>query len=230
MKSNHFKFAKLLFALVLLSCTGIEDVTDVELNVLKLEVGQKFKYVLLLGEKYSSQNHYDFVYTGDTLELEVLDFEIPNKYLISERITAYSNMMVNDDSYYWDNKNDVYHYNWIVQNDSLYFKNLNVNNSSLGSRLLVSSKLSLTEFDKTEVDIIGWKTSFQYYEGDIELYSRNFTLFNNYYDRLNVYLNNSPMASDGNGRTIIYSKEHGIIKTSTYSWWTGKGLGWDRIN
>ncbi len=226
------KTVLLSFVLLLLSCSKNEDVPNIELNVLKFEIGQKFKYVLLKGENYSVPNNSDFVYTGDTLELEVLDI-INNKYLISEKITPFSNMMVSNEEYYWGSKDAVYRNNWTVKNDSLNFDYSGNNNTShllLSTSLFNEDALPLKEFDEREVEITGWKTSFRYAEGDFNLYARNFTLFEKYYDRLNIYLNNSPMASDGAGRTIIYGKKYGIIRTSTYSWWTDTGIGWDRIN
>jgi hypothetical protein len=57
----------------------------------------------------------------------------------------------------------------------------------------------------------------------------NYTLLDHFYDRLNIYVINKPMAADGEGTTTIYSKIYGIVRTSVYSGWVSWGYGWDRL-
>ncbi len=103
------------------SCSKSDDTPDLsQTNILNLEIGQKLRYVLLTGEGYADASSDNFIYRGDTLELEVLSAD-NNKFLISEKITPFSNMMVNTDSYYWENKDAVYQNYWNIQNDSLVF-------------------------------------------------------------------------------------------------------------
>jgi len=230
------KSSALLIPLILLlfSCSENEEYrVQNEKNDFKFEVGQKLRYILLTGEGYREPAIPDFVYTGDTLELEVLEVD-NNKYLISEKITPLSNMMVNNDDYYWGYKDSIYVNQWIIRNDSLAFE---TTNNTFRSHLIRkfsltfhNRNLSLEEFDGEEVQITGWKTSYPYHENNVELYTTNYTLLGNYYDRLNVYYNNGFMATDGPGFTTVFSKEHGIIRTSEYSWWTNTGYGWDKLN
>ena len=63
------------------------------------------------------------------------------------------------------------------------------------------------------------------YEG----YTENYTLFGKTYGFLNVIVENSAMALDGNGETYVFSKPCGIVRSSTYSWWTQEGYGWDLL-
>ncbi len=223
------KYINLIIVLFLLfSCSSNDDDPN-QTNILNLELGQKIRYVLLTGEGYSDSNSDNFIYRGDTLELEVLEVD-NDRLLISEKITPFSNMMINNDSYYWENKDAIYKNYWNVRNDSLIF-DLSSFRSHLIYRLgtFTKPKFLLREFEDQEIQILGWKTSFPYTESNVELFTKNYELLGNYYDRLNVFINNAPMATDGPGITTIYSKEHGIVRTSVYSWWTSTGYGWDLL-
>jgi hypothetical protein len=79
------------------------------------------------------------------------------------------------------------------------------------------------------VDILGWKTSLNYCECRQQGYAEDYTLFGKTYDRLNVIVENSAMAWDGNGMTYAFSKGTGIVRFSTYGWWTQSGYGWDLL-
>ena len=226
----------LLLSLIVLTFQNCDKDDDAVLrndNILKLEVGQKMRYILHTGEGYSDPNNIDFTYTSDTLELEVLDFD-NNTYLISEKITSLSNMKLNDVNYYWENKDSTYVNSWIIRNDSIAFES---NSLNFKSHLIANfypafyhnSNLSLNEFEE-ETQITGWKTSFPYSESNTELFTKNYTQLGNNYDMLNVYINNELMSTDGPGFTTIYSREHGIVRSSRYSWWTGTGYGWDRLD
>ena len=37
------------------------------------------------------------------------------------------------------------------------------------------------------------------------------------------------MAADGPGFMYFYNRDDGMLRTSTYSAWTGMGMGWERI-
>jgi len=213
---------------LLFSCSSNDDDPN-QMNILNLELGQKIRYVLLTGEGYSDINSDNFTYRGDTLELEVLEVD-NDKFLISEKITPFSNMMVNNDTYYWENKDAIYKNYWNVRNDSLIF-DLGSFRSHLIHRFATFTrpKFLLREIEGQEIQILGWKTSFPYTESNVELFAKNYNLLGNHYDRLNVFINNAIMATDGPGNTTIYSKEHGIVRTSVYSWWTGTGYGWDLL-
>jgi hypothetical protein len=209
-------------------CDNIPTTRDtVLMNLSELKSGQKFRYILLTANGYYERDSIRYTYTGDTLELEILTAE-NQKYLISEKITPGSTMMTGNDRYYWNNKDSIYYNYWFIRNDSLVivprYKHFN-------SHLIFNydGKFSLRESTGKEVLINGWKTTYPYIESDISLFTKNFTLLGNFYNRLNIYINNSSMAADGPGNTTIYSKEYGIVRTSKYSWWTGRGIGWDKL-
>lgn len=205
-----------------------EPFVSIPMDLTNLQTGQKFRYVLLTGDNYRSVDGENYAYTGDTLELEVLQSE-PGRYLVSERITQMSNMKTDTSIYYWRGENTVYANYWVIRNDSLiietdkdYFYN---------SHLLpmYEPNLSLNDFVTQEVQINGWKTSANYIEYNAGLFTLGFNLFGETYDRLNVYINNEHMQYDANGFTTVYSIEHGIIRTSEYTWWTQEGYGWDKL-
>lgn len=77
--------------------------------------------------------------------------------------------------------------------------------------------------------VLGWKTSLPSWADRYEGYTKNYSLFGRTYSYLNVIVENSAMASDGNGETYIFSKPFGIVRSSTYSAWTSQGYGWDLI-
>ena len=89
--------------------------------------------------------------------------------------------------------------------------------------------LPLVNIVTPKVEILGWKTSLNYCECRQTGYTENYTLFGKTYPRLNVLVENSSMAVDGNGETYVYSKSNGIVRFSTYSWWTQSGVGWDLL-
>ena len=228
----------ILFVLLFISCNKSDEISllcnDEQVNIdpnqmdfCNLKTGQKFRYILLVANGYYSQDSTNFIYTGDTLELEILDYD-NEKYLISEKISPWSNMMINSDEYYWNVKDSVYSNYWLIRNDSLVIES---KHAYVRSHLMFIflPKLSLKEFDGEEVQITGWKTSFPYTESNHELFTKNYTLLGENYERLNIHINNSFMQADGPGYTTIFSKEYGIVRTSTYSWWTGEGIGWDKL-
>ena len=206
-------------------CNHGADLSMRIMNLDQLVKGQKFRFLLFIGEVYDSETNNDFTYTEDTLEVEVLQAE-NGAYLISEKITAGSQMRRSDTPYYWGDPDKVYINTWRVRNDSLF---VGAGPSLWTSHLLFNHQFSLSEFQAVEIEVRGWKTSYPYTESDVELYTNNFSLFCWDYDRLNVFINNSAMRVDLPGNTTFYNRENGIIRTSIYSWWTSEGIGWDRL-
>ncbi|NEN24311.1 hypothetical protein G3O08_12430 [Cryomorpha ignava] len=225
-------FALLLLVAIGISCTknddddcGIPNPPEASENFLEsLNIGDKLYYSMLIGENYYQQGEDVYSYTGDTLELEVLNISEAG-VLIAQRITAGSNMMDDSVVYYW-NKDSVYTNTWNIEGDSLivesdapYFEN----------HLLGISRLKFSDYSEQEVEITGWRTSYSYSEANAQLFTTNYTLFNHDYDSLSVYIHNEPMSYDGNGSSFVYSKTHGIVRSSEYGWWSQSGYGWDRI-
>ncbi|MCP3932892.1 MAG: hypothetical protein GY705_27790 [Bacteroidetes bacterium] len=222
---NAFLILILLF-IGIFSCTKdemhVDDTGFKNMDFDNLEIGDVFRYILLNGESIWDENNSNFNYTGDTLEVEVVDIQ-NGKYVVSESITAHSS--------YWL-KDSVCTNFWVIRNDSLIIES-NDNNQFLQSHLFFNffciNSLPLIEFTENEVTITGWKTSKLFSANDDDLFTENFTLLGNTYERSNVFICTWPMAFDGPGSTYVYNRENGIIRTSTYSAWTGEGHGWDRI-
>lgn len=189
-------------------------------------VGQVSKFIGLSGEEYFSSNNALFEYSDDTLRLEIVAKDA-NGYKVKESL----------------------HYNGAVQEyldwdkDSVYFYYLQISNDTLravpAGTLYIQSRLfgfQITEHGiplkkilSPKVEIDGWKTSFNYCECYRTAYTENYTLFGKLYERLNVVVENSPMALDGSGETYVYDKSSGIVRASTYGWWTQSGYGWDLL-
>ena len=87
----------------------------------------------------------------------------------------------------------------------------------------------MADISTPKFDMPGWKTNLGYCECRRTGYLEDYNLFGRAYQRLNVLVDNSPMATDGNGETYVYSKFYGIVRYSTYSWWTQDGYGWDLL-
>ncbi|MBK6263858.1 hypothetical protein JKA74_02320 [Marivirga sp. S37H4] len=204
------------------------------MDLMNLKKGQIFRYVLLWGSDYY---HSDtFYYSGDTLQLEVLEVN-GDSLLISETITDLSNMKFEQDySYSWFSDRDAVHTNyWIMRNDSLIFEPISGRFKShlIGhdhmTDIPYNINLSLRLFNEEEVEITGWRTSYPYTEDHVELFTNNYSLFGNQYDHLNINIYNLRLGSDAFGFTTVYSKEYGIIKTSKYLFFTKSGIGWDKL-
>jgi len=189
-----------------------------------LHVGDKLYYSMLVGENYFEQGEDQFNYTGDTLELEVLELSALGA-VISQRITAGSQMRSNPDFYYWQ-RDSVYTNTWNIVDDSLF-----VESDALYSatHLLGTTRLKFSDYSEQNVQLTGWRTTYGYSESNAQLFTTNYTLFDQYYDSLSVYIHNQPMSYDANGTTTVFSKAHGIVRSSEYGWWTQSGYGWDRI-
>ena len=236
-----FNYQLLILSIILITTAcGVDSFTSepeieveemehvfIDMDLDNLEVGQKFYYTLFTAEEVYNDENVDFTYTGDTLELEVIS-EGSGSFLIRERLTPKSNMLVNETNYYHHQEPDYSAENyWTVLNDSLF---LTDSLEAVESHLLTRSKLNLINFEEEGVEMNGWKTSFPFSERDFQFYLLDYTLNEQFYDRLNVFINNTPMSyGDNDGATIVYSRNHGIVRSSRYDAWVGNGTGWDRI-
>lgn len=217
----------LILVFTIVSCQKEEQITTepptfVSMNFDELDEGQIFKYTLLEAIGYSDEGYFDFSYTNDTLILEIINKDI-NQITVRESISLGSNMYITTDNYYWGDKDSTYINTWFIENDSL--KTFGALNSHLFPRTHFALDIDMSFL----VEVKGWKTSFPFVQGDKYLYTTNYTLNEIDYDTVGIFLNNHPLSVDGHGKTIFYSKKHGIIRTSTYSAWTDEGQGWDRI-
>lgn len=191
-----------------------------------LAVGQGARFVGLNGELYGSSGVSVFDYTDDTLQLEIIA-ENANGFLVRESL--YYTGEVNE--WFSPDKDSIYQYYLYISGDTLRFQK--ANSSFFYSRLFgyTTGKqgLPLANFSNQVIEIDGWKTKLGYCECRQSGYTENYTLFGATYPFLNVLVENKPMSFDGNGETFVYSKTAGIVRASTYSWWTQTGIGWDLL-
>ena len=190
-----------------------------------MKIGQKSRYLGLLGDNYPSNNS-TFNYTGDTLQLQIVGQD-GNGYLIEERY-RYAGIVSDWLDY---EKDSVYQYYAKVVDDTLRFKQ--PGSTYIRSRIvgyqISKDGIALADISSPKIEIQGWKTNLGYCECRRTGYAEDYNLFGKTYPRLNVLIENSPMSFDGNGETYIYSKTAGIVRYSTYSWWTQNGYGWDLL-
>ena len=203
-----------------------------------LKIGNVSYYICFEGDNYYDSTNTSYHYTGDTLIVKVID-ENANGFLISGEYTKGSTLIVNikngvlDSTLYSAYTKSEFYVN--IKNDSLIIQSPQDTDTYLSTILFgdifpfYTYKLPLTQITTNKVVIRGWKTSFPYCECDKEGYIENLNVLNNIYSRANVIVADSPMGFDAPGKTFIYSKECGIIRTYTVSWWTKKGMGWDLL-
>lgn len=191
----------------------------------QLAVGQKSRYLGLTGKNYHS-NSDDFTYTDDTLVLEIVGQDA-NGFRVRESLHYVG------DVFTWLNpdKDSVYHYYIHIQDDTLRFKAVSGNYipSRMVEYLISKTGLPLSNFTNQPITLTGWKTNLGYCECRRTGYALDYELFGQTYPRLNVLIENTPMQYDGNGATYAYDKSVGIVRMSTYSWWTSEGFGWDLL-
>lgn len=191
-----------------------------------LKVGQRSKFLELLGEDYNNSFSNQFSYTDDTLQLDITA-EDANGFLVSEKLRYNGDVSI----YNATNKDDVYQYYLKVENDTLRIKPYNSTFFSriFGYEISKQKGLPMAAFTDPQIEVVGWKTNQPYCECRKTGYDTGYELFGETYPLLNVLIENSPMAYDGNGETYVYSPKNGLVRFSTYSWWTSTGYGWDLL-
>lgn len=207
------------------SC-GIPPSSNVAISFRDLEVGQRAYYLGLLGENYFNSSTNDFVYTDDTLVLSVVG-EDSIGYKVTESVHYNGDV----DNWMVPDKDSTYVYYLKVENDTLRI--LPAGTKHVASRIfdyvVQTTGLPLALFSERTINISGWKTDSGYCECRWTGYDDEYHQFGAYYSMLNVLIENSPMALDGPGRTFVYAADAGLVRFSTYSWWTQSGYGWDLL-
>jgi hypothetical protein len=192
----------------------------------QMEIGQKSRYIGLDGKNYDSIDNTNFAYNDDTLQLEIIDQDT-NGFLIEETL-KYQGSVSNFLGY---QKDSIYQYYLKLTNDTLRI--LPIEGDYVKSRIfeyqISQTGLPMADYPGPKIEISGWKTSFHYCECLRTAFVEAYNLFGQNYPRLNVIVQNSPMAYDGSGQTYVYSKGNGIVRFSTYSWWSQSGIGWDLL-
>lgn len=95
----------------------------------------------------------------------------------------------------------------------------------------VERSFSLLKLTEHEATINGYdiELPFDNELGYLPGYTENYELLGNTYVHLNVIINNEAMAFDGNGITILYSAENGVVQSLVYNGFSGIGIGWELL-
>ena len=229
------KLLYLFTALICFSCSSDtfeeEEITtsSIRMNFDFLEVGQTFRFAFSFGFAFiDGAPNNEFIYTGDTLEIEVIDV-FDNTYRIAERITDFSSSkFIISDSVYW-RPNEIYTNDWIIRNDSLIVTS--TSNEEAGSILLFDKSLSLERFiTAPEITITSWKDYSEIFDGSFpKFFARLYFLLDNLYANLNVYINFEDAFIDGPATITAYSRDDGIVSTCTFYPVSSGAIAWDRI-
>lgn len=190
-----------------------------------MQVGQKSRYVLLKGENYYDASAYDqFQYLPDTLIVEITaqdgsDFTFKEYFTNGSLPTGYPGYIMYD--------SNAVTYTARVENDTFKAKL----NSTQYSRFFHFGNVSLplAHISSNPTTIKGWKTTLPYSESYIAAHTTNYVLFGENWPFLNIIVNNTSMAYDGPGVTFVYEANAGIARTTSYSWWTQSGYGFDYL-
>ncbi|MFN0175354.1 MAG: hypothetical protein ACKVU0_11945 [Saprospiraceae bacterium] len=191
-----------------------------------LTVGQSSRYIGLWGEDYYTNNNNHFGYTDDTLQLKIVGLDTQG-FKVEETFHYTGDVL----SWWNYDKDSVYHYYLKIKADTLRFNPSHGTyiNSRIFGYFTVINGLPLADITSPKIEISGWKTNLPYCECRRTGYAEDYSLFGQTYPRLNVVVDNSPISFDGNGETHVFSKAKGIVRYSTYSWWTQAGIGWDLL-
>lgn len=201
-----------------------------------LMVGQQSKFIRFSGNEYFSATNSNITYHADTLVMEVIS-EDSDGFILKESLTPHSVSVVNNTLW---NADSVYYLRAYVDTDTLwvepqygeyasswFFSEVSKRNSFYSQYTM--SELPLHQFQGQEVAFFGWKTTHPYGEIYKEAHINNGGLLGTIYPFLNVRIDDSAMAFDGPGYTIIYEPKGRLVRSSVVSWWTQSGGGWDRI-
>jgi hypothetical protein len=221
----------LLLLLLLLSACKHEPMTimpspNPHIHFDDLQVGQSSKYLCLKGFGYGYIGS-SFSYLDDTLELKLVA-ENSNGFLVQEKL-FYNGEVAPAFNYY---KDSTLQYYIQVFNDTLRFKPVGPSpylRSMIFEFFISRQGLPIKNFTQPQLKMRSWHTSLPGVAARKTGYIENYPLFGVNYPHLNVVIENTAMALDGNGETMMYHYHDGIIRASTYSSWTSSGYGWDLL-
>lgn len=195
------------------------------INFYQLEVGQKSRYLGLNGEAYNSTSD-TFHYSDDTLQLEITAHDA-HGYLVKETLKYTGDVQ----SWLNPDKDVEYQYYLNVADDTLHItpQSGNFVFSRIFAYIINIQGIPLQKINAPELAVGGWKTNLPYCECRQTGFVADYPLFGVNYPHLDIIVENSDMALDGNGATYMLSPDGGIVRFSTYSWWTQNGIGWDLL-
>lgn len=192
------------------------------LSLIHPATGQQSKFIYFKGDDYISPGPQ--IYYNDTLVFRVIEYSDP-WYIVRDSLTPGSASRNGAQNVF--DADSVYSFKFKVENDSVYF----AKNGPRGfSRLPSFAPVEQIALNPAQAE----KTSFKYWVLDKTLgnqtgYVDDYQHLGYTFGRVNVYQNNGPMAYDGQGKTMAFSDEFGIVRWTLYGGWTLAGHGWDLI-
>ena len=206
----------------------VPDSSVQKINFQNPEVGQVSQYVLLLGENIKHTANARFEYKTDTLIAKIVEQD-GDKYLLNEYLTLGSASLINEDNV--ANPEDTVAYFLIKDPEMIRIQNTDRRKTSrlFFLRNAETEGLAIEEFHDLPLKMETWKPKIPFTKNYITGYLEAFSLKGETYDHLNVIIENRPMLNRSSGYSHIYSMKNGLVRSSTYSDITGKGIGWDLI-
>lgn len=219
--------------ILLISCGKEESATSTPeaqtalVSIFDAEVGDKWTYRHMNGYSYHTDQDVR-CYTNDTLILEVMEILNDEEIVIREYLSPNSDIFTvwPDSNYIWGNPEAIYDLSWKIVNGDLVINDLDDPGAQrFNSHLyLFDGNLPLTGEKEEEVVFGKWKPVPLL--GD---FCNELIIFDKPYTDLIVDVENGNFAFDGNGYTLAYNANHGIVRSMTYGAWFGDMAGWDRI-
>ncbi|KAA3636809.1 MAG: hypothetical protein DWQ02_07630 [Bacteroidetes bacterium] len=187
------------------------------------EVGQMSSYVFYRARQYADDEVFDNFEYKKVIVSMIIAEEDENGFIIEEVLRP--NSTETDAPGYEFGSTYQYRMNVNEELKEVRFEFPGAPNDYFPNILFgdTALTLSLETFTHQKTEIIGWKPVLSGFQETA--FTTGYTLFNTTYDTLNIDIRNMFMDEDAWGKTIVYSANHGIVKTMTYGF--DHGMGWD---
>lgn len=209
-------------------CYGPPIENGAQVSLHNMEVGQKSVYRIFVGEDYGQQGgEENYEYGQDTLILGVTAYD-GTWYTLSEYLTEGSISYQNEESPVFGAE-DTVRYRLRVADNQLEFEALAGFSNLLP--LQQTGPLPLSFTNGPIVNYTGWFFDVEGLFGTtLMAYDPEFELFGINYGRANILVDNSDMAVDGPGFTLVYLPEGMLLRSIRVNPWTAEGVGFDLIS
>ena len=205
------------------------DAVTGQINFEAPAAGQLSRYVLWIGEDYRSDANNNFVYQSDTMEIEILEWDEMQGWLIEERLSSGSASLHGAGLVAFPDRSFRYYLNIVSDTLRLIPQQTRYSSRIFFLPSFENHALPLGTIIRPTITMQGWKTIPRYFDNyamgavpECKLIDRN-------YNQLNVVIDNRNMQSVGTGYTHYYSGTYGLVRSSQYNLRSNKGYGWDLI-